>query len=86
MSAILGIKRTLVHQPEISLVDQGRTLQRMSGTFPLEMTSRDIAEFLVDERDQSLKRFMVARLPTYQQLANRMGMLLIHSQLQPQTK
>lgn len=86
MSAILGIKWTLVEQTYVGLVDQRRTLQSMSGTFALEMAPRDIAEFPVNERDQSFKRFLIARLPAYEQFANRVRMLLIHSQLQPQPK
>ena len=57
----------------------------MAGTFPLEMTPSDITQFLVNERDQSLKRVLIARPPAYQEFANRLRMLLIHSQLQPQT-
>jgi hypothetical protein len=48
------------------------------------MVPRDVAEFLVEQRNQLIQRGLVARLPAYKQFANRVGMLLIHSQLQPQ--
>jgi hypothetical protein len=57
----------------------------MPRTFSLEMLSCDVAEFLVDQRDQSCQSLLVARLPAYEQLAHRVRMLLIHSQLQPET-
>jgi hypothetical protein len=36
------------------------------GTLSLEMMPRDVAEFLADQRNQGLKRFLVARLPEYE--------------------
>ncbi len=86
MRAILGIKRTLVEQPQVGLVDQSRALQGVSRTLPLEMMPGDVAEFLVDQRNQRFKGFLVARLPAHEQFADRLGMLLIHSQLRPETQ
>ncbi len=86
MRPVLSIERPLVNQPQIGLMNQRCALQGMPRTFPLEMVPRDVAQFLVDERNQGLQRFFVARFPAYDQLANRVGMLLIHSQLRPQTQ
>ena len=48
------------------------------------MVPRDVAEFLVEQRNQLIQRSLIARLPAYEQFANRVRMLLIHSELRPQ--
>jgi hypothetical protein len=84
MGTILCIKWTLVQQPEVGFVDQSCTLQGVPRTLSLQVVTRNVAEFLVNEWNQSFKRLLVARLPAYEQLAHRVGMLLIHGWLQPQ--
>ena len=84
MRTVVSIKGPLVEQSQVSLVDESRALQGMPRTLSSEMMPRDVAEFFVDERNQRCKRFLVARLPAHEQFAHRVGMLLIHSQLQDQ--
>jgi hypothetical protein len=55
----------------------------MPGTLSLEVIAGDVAEFLVDQRNQGLKSFPVARFPAYEQFGHRVRMFLIHSQLRP---
>jgi hypothetical protein len=85
MRAILDIERPLVDQPQIGFVNQRRALQGMPRPFPLEMMPRDVAEFLVDQRNPRFQRFLIARSPAHEQLGHRLGMLLIHSRLQLHT-
>ena len=86
MRAILGIKWPLVEQPQIGLVDQSSALQGVPGALAPEMPPRDVAQLFVDQRNQRFKAPLVARFPAYQQFANWVGMLLIHSQLPRQTQ
>jgi hypothetical protein len=62
--AIAGFERSLVNQPQIRLMDQRGALQRMTGTFAPQLASRDIAQLLINKRDQALEGFLVSRPPT----------------------
>jgi len=48
-----------------------------------EMVARDVAQFLVDNRNQCFQSPLFPRPPTHEQLAHKMRMLLIHGQLRP---
>ncbi len=66
MRSIFGSERALVQQPQVRLMDQGRTLQSMTGAFSLQVIAGDVAEFLVNQRNQGFESFLVARLPTHE--------------------
>lgn len=81
MRPILRVERALVHQSHIGFMDQGRALQRVFGAFSPQMVPRDVPEFSVNERDQLLKRPLVAGFPADQKLRDRLGRLLRHKKL-----
>jgi len=62
--AVVGFERSLVNQPEIRFVDQSGALQCMTGTFTPQLASRDVAQLLINKRDQALEGFLVSRPPT----------------------
>lgn len=73
MCAIFGVKRPLVEQPQIGLVDQSSALQGVSRALAPEMPPRDVAQLFVDQRNQRFKGLWIARFPAYQQFANWVG-------------
>ena len=84
--SIVRVKRALIHQPQVRLIDQRSALQCVFRTLPLEMIASDLAKFLVDQRNQTLEGGLIARLPARKQFGDRLGMCLIHNQLGPQTE
>ena len=82
---ILGLKRTLVHQPDVSLVNQAGALQRVARPFSLQMIPGNISQLLVNQRNQRLQCPLIARLPMHEQFGDWVGMLLIHGRLRPQS-
>jgi hypothetical protein len=86
MSPILSIEGAVVEESQIGFVDQSGALQCVSGTLALEMVPRDVAQFFVDKWNQRFQRVWVASFPACKQFGNSMGMLLIHSRLQPQVR
>lgn len=60
MCAIFRIEEPLIQQPQVSLVDQSCALKAAPGTLSLELIPRDVAQFVVDERNQHFQRFFVA--------------------------
>ena len=66
MRAILGIKRPLVKQPQIGLVDECCALQSMFGALAPQMAPGDVAQLFIDQRDQRFQRLLVARLPAHE--------------------
>ena len=63
MGPILSIKGPLVDESQVGLMDQRRALQSVPRTLTLQMVSGNIAEFFVDQRDQTFKGLLVSRLP-----------------------
>lgn len=66
MSAILGVKWTLVKQPEIGLMDQRCALQSVPPTLPLEMVPRDVSQLPIYQGNQGFQRLLVARFPAHE--------------------
>jgi hypothetical protein len=62
--AVAALERSLVNQPQIRLMDQSGALQCMTGTFAPQLASRDLAQLLVNKRNQALEGFLVACTPT----------------------
>src|SRR5215471_10892093 len=64
---VVSFKGFLIGQSKISLVNQSGALQGVSRTLPLEMVVRDLAQFLVDKRNQLLKSLPISGSPSDQQ-------------------
>jgi hypothetical protein len=64
MRAVVGFERSLVNQTQIRLMDQSGALQCMTGTFGPQLASRDVAQLLIDKRNQALEGILVSRPPT----------------------
>ena len=83
--AILGGQLMLLEQPEVDLVDEGRSRQRVIGSFAMKLTARNPAQLVIDQRDQPVDRLWVARTPLRQTLrhlpAHKTGMILARLRL-----
>ena len=62
--AVAGFERSLVNQPQIRFMNQSGALQCMTGTFGPQLASCDVAQLLINKRDQALEGFLVSRPPT----------------------
>ena len=51
-----------VHQPEVRLVDQGRGLERLAGLLLGQLLGGQLAQLVVDQRQELLGRLRVALL------------------------
>jgi hypothetical protein len=54
VGAIFGFKRPLLQKAQIGLMNQRCTLQGMSGTLPLKVMARNVAEFFVNQGNEAL--------------------------------
>ena len=66
MSPVLPFDLPDVHQPQIGLMDEGSSLESMSGPFTGHAATCRGMELLIDERHQLLQRFFVASAPSLQ--------------------
>ena len=78
MRAVLSVRRYSVHKPQIGFVHQGRALERMAGTLPLQVAMRDDPQLCVNEGQQRLKRLPIPRSPLDQEFRDGLGRHLIH--------
>ncbi len=62
--AVARFERSLVNQPQIRFMDQSGALQSMTGTFGPQLASCDVAQLLINKRDQALEGFLVSCPPT----------------------
>ena len=69
MCPIVGFESFLVSQSKIGLVDQSGALQGVPGALAPEMVVRDLAELLVDKRNQVLKSPTIPGSPSHQEFA-----------------
>jgi hypothetical protein len=67
MRPILPLDVLVIDQPQISLVDQRRSLQRVPPTFVAHVMVRHPAQFLVNQRHQAVESALVAIAPIEQQ-------------------
>src|SRR5262249_28798499 len=54
--------RLRVHEPEVGLVHQGGGLERLAGLLPGQAMGRQLAQLLIDQRQELLRRVRVALL------------------------
>ena len=67
MRAIVPLDRFSIDQTKKRLVDECRRLEAMARALTRHAALRDPMELVMDERDQSLERTMVALAPLEQQ-------------------
>jgi hypothetical protein len=60
----------VVDQPEVSLVDQGRGLQTVVRAFPVQVVSRESAQFVVYDRRQLIEGVLIPIAPGSEQYAD----------------
>ena len=63
MGTILPLHALVVHQSNVGFVNQGGCLQAVTGALASHVASRKAAEFVIDDRGQSVER---ARSPSLQ--------------------
>jgi hypothetical protein len=68
----------LPNETKVGFVDQRRALKRVIGAFPSKVTSRQAAQFVVDERNQCLARALVPLTPIEEKFADPFGRCWIH--------
>jgi hypothetical protein len=62
--AIGSRELTLLHQPQVDLVDERGRGECMAGRFAVELSSCNLTQLVVDERYDSLRRFTIAGAPS----------------------
>jgi hypothetical protein len=55
----LPLRRGLVHQPQVGLVDQGGAIEDLLSVPALPVPSRDLVNLTIDQRDQLGKRLPI---------------------------
>jgi hypothetical protein len=73
MIPVLPVHLLLAGQPQVSLVDQGRGLERMVGAFPLKLMMRRTAQLLINQRQQLIQRCFITLARSDKQLRNLRG-------------
>ena len=63
MGAVLPIDLTLVYQPQKSLVNKSRRLERVAGPLTAQVAARQKAQLIVDERRQLIAGALIALIP-----------------------
>ena len=74
----------LIHQAEISLVDQHRRLNRLAGFFQRQFRCRQLAEFLIDERQELIGCRRITLLDSCQNSRNIVGHRVILCRAEPE--
>jgi hypothetical protein len=64
MRPAFGFEGLLIEKAKVRLVNQRGTLQGVSWTLALQVIVRDLPQFLVDNRNQPFKGFLITRSPT----------------------
>jgi hypothetical protein len=59
-----------VHQADVGFVDQGRSLERLAGLFLRQLLRRQLAQFVVDQRQELLGRVRVTGFDARQDARN----------------
>jgi hypothetical protein len=67
MGAVLPVNMALVYQPQKSLVNQSRRLERVAGTLTAQKSARQAPQFIVNERRQLIAGALIALIPGDQQ-------------------
>jgi hypothetical protein len=64
MRPAFSFEGLLIEKAKVRLVNQRGTLQGVSWTLALQVIVRDLPQFLVDNRNQPFKGFLITRSPT----------------------
>ena len=67
MRPILPVDLLGIHQPQVRLIDQRRSLQADLAPFVRQMPVRQPVQFLIHERRQLFERSFIACIPSAQQ-------------------
>ena len=78
VSAVLPLRLLLTDETKVGFVNQCRALQCVVGAFPPKVTSRQAAQFVVNQRNQSLSRTLISLAPIQEKLADPFGRRWIH--------
>lgn len=79
VAAVADLQSTLIQQPQVRLMDECGGLQRVVGTFPPQMATRDATQLLVHEGQKTMQRVIVSGTPQPKELAGRGGRGCGHS-------
>ena len=74
MAMVVGLRRSLIHQPQVRLVNERGGLQRMVRPLSAQMAPRDPAQLLVYEGQKAMQRIFVAGAPQPKELTWRWGL------------
>jgi hypothetical protein len=69
MSTALPLRRFLSGQTEIGFIHNSRALERVVRAFATQMAARQTAQFIVNKRNQSFSRALIATPPLLKELA-----------------
>ena len=81
MRAVLQLRRFACQEAKVSLVHQSGALQGVILAFGLEVVVGDTMQFLVHQRHQNAKSFLVTLLPVLQKLSELTGRIFGHASL-----
>ena len=74
MGVVARLRRALVDQPQIRLVDERRRLQGVIRTFCPQVAPRNPTQLLVHEGQEAMQRFFVSGAPQPKELTWRWGL------------
>ena len=66
--AIRGGQLALLEESKVDLVDKCRRRECMAGRFAAKLSSGNLTQLIVNERDDSLRRLTIARAPSHKPL------------------
>jgi hypothetical protein len=78
LSAVLPLRLTLANETKVGFINQGGALKCVVGAFAPKMTPRQAAQFVVNQRNQSLSRALISLAPIQEKLADPFGRRRIH--------
>src|SRR5262249_44804020 len=78
MHAVLQIMALLVDQFEVSFVNQSGRLQGMIGTLPAQITSGQLAQFVINQRHQLIESLLITTAPLKEQFTHFCAPILSH--------
>ncbi len=72
-ATVLHLRATLVHQPEVRLVDEGRGIEAVARGFPAQLPVGQLAELLVHERVHLIAGGGIPRAGALQEFGHTLG-------------
>jgi hypothetical protein len=70
VGAVLPAQAALIDQRQVSFVHEAGCLERVIGTFPLEILPREPAQLVINERHEALRRIWIVGVPGDQHLGD----------------